>query len=103
MRLGKVRFAFSVPVNFFREGKTFIAYSPVLDLSTSGGSFEEAKKRFREVVGIFFEELIKKGTLDEVLSGLGWQKKRREWLPPALIATQLTEVDFKTNAAGHAN
>jgi hypothetical protein len=74
------------------EGKTYIAYSPVLDLSTSADSFEKAQKRFQEIVMIFFEELIQKGTLDEVLSDLGWKKIKREWNAPIPLSHQIQNV-----------
>ena len=67
-----------LPVSVFKEGKHFIAYTPVLDLSTPGKNYEEVKKRFKESVNIFFEELIKRGTLDEVLENLGWQKVKND-------------------------
>lgn len=77
---------FSLPVSILKEGKYYIAYSPVLDLSTSGKSFEETKRRFEEVVEIFFEELLEKGTVDKVLSELGWQKAEKTWSPPVVVA-----------------
>jgi len=79
---------FKLPVSILKEDKKFIAYTPVLDLSTSGDSYEEAKKRFSEIVNIFFEELIKKGTLDEVLRGLGWRHIRAKWRPPVMISQE---------------
>lgn len=88
-----LRVKVNLPISIFREGKYFIAYTPVLDLSTSGKSFKEVKQRFGEVVQIFFEELLEKGTLDEILSGLGWQKIRREWMPPFLVAQE--SEDFR--------
>lgn len=81
----KVDIKISLPVSFLKEGKYFIAYTPVLDLSTSGKTFEETKKRFIEVVQIFFEELLEKRTLNEVLLDLGWQKIKNQWAPPAVI------------------
>jgi len=78
----------NLPVSILKEGKYFVAYTPVLDLSTSGKSFEEVKQRFTEVVKLFIEELLEKGTLDEVLTGLGWQKVKREWMPPFLVAQE---------------
>lgn len=88
VKVKKAQFRVSVPVSFLKEGKYFIAYTPTLDLSTSGKSFEEAKKRFTEIIQIFFEELLEKGTLIEVLSGLGWRKIKREWTPPFLVAQE---------------
>ena len=66
-----IKLNLQLPVSVFKEGKHFIAYTPVLDLSTSGKNYEEVKKRFKESVSIFFEELVKKGTMDEVLESLG--------------------------------
>ena len=78
----------SIPVSILKEGKYFIAYTPALDLSTSGKSFDEVKKRFGEIVQIFFEEVSEKGTLGEVLSSLGWQKVKKEWKPPFIVAQE---------------
>ena len=94
-RVAGVNFNVSLPVVILREGKHFIAHSPVLDLSTSGKSFEEAKRRFSEVVEIFFEELIQMGTLDDVLGDLGWQKVRKKWQPPTLIAQEQENFRLK--------
>ena len=58
---GMINLNLQLPVSVFKEGKHFIAYTPVLDLSTSGKNYEEVKKRFKESVNIFFEELVKKG------------------------------------------
>lgn len=88
-----INFKFNLPVNVLREGKKFVAYSPVLDLSTSGDSFEEVNRRFIEITKIFFEEIISKGTIDEVLSDLGWQKTTKEWQPPVLIAQQSESIN----------
>jgi predicted RNase H-like HicB family nuclease len=92
-KLRKIHLRFSLPVSILREGKYFIAYTPALDLSTSGKNFEEVKERFGEVVQIFFDELLEKGTLDEVLSELGWRRVKKEWMPPVVISHR--SEDFK--------
>lgn len=81
-------FEVNLPVSILREGKSYVAYTPALDLSTSGSSYNEVKRRFGEIVNIFFEELINKGTLEEVLYDLGWQKIQRQWKPPIVIAQE---------------
>ncbi|MDE2038071.1 MAG: hypothetical protein KGI69_02500 [Patescibacteria group bacterium] len=92
--VNKVTFQASLPVTFLREGDQFVAYTPALDLSTSGDSFEQAKKRFGEVVQIFFEECVRMGTLSKVLIDLGWVKQNSEWNPPTVVAqdTQMVNV-----------
>lgn len=89
---------FKLPVSIFRERKTFIAYTPLLDLSTSAKSFQEVKRRFAEVVQIFFEELKEAGTLEEVLKSYGWRKIQRTWEPPTLIAQESTPIHIPLTA-----
>ena len=86
----KMMISFNLPISIFKEGKNYIAFSPVLDLSTSGKNIEETKSRFTEIITLFFEELVKKGTLEEVLTNLGWNKVKKQWEPPQLI-TQKSE------------
>ena len=79
---------FNLPVSILREGKKYIAYTPALDLSTSGNTFDQAKKRFDEIVHIFFEEIMKENTAEEVLTDLGWQKVNAKWNPPIVISNE---------------
>lgn len=72
----------------------YVAYTPALDLSTSGKTHKEVQKRFNEIVDIFFEEIIERGTLDEVLAGLGWEKVRREWVPPTVISHTIQPMNI---------
>ena len=41
----------------FKENKSYIAYSAVLDHASSGDSFEEAKKNLFESADLLLEEL----------------------------------------------
>lgn len=93
-KINRVNFNVSLPVSFLREGKYFIAYSPALDLSTSGKTFEQAKTRFEEIVEIFFEELLQKGTLGKVLTELGWQKVQKTWAPPVVVANEIKSFNI---------
>ncbi|MBI4079430.1 MAG: type II toxin-antitoxin system HicB family antitoxin [Candidatus Levybacteria bacterium] len=83
-----VHIQFSLPVSILKEGDTFVAYTPALDLSTAGETFEETQKNFAEAVNIFFGELVEMGTVDEVLIGLGWQKQNNTFVPPTVVANQ---------------
>ena len=79
----------TIPVDFFREGDTFIAHSPVLDLSSCGKDFEEAKRNFEDAVEVFFSECIKHGTLERALGACGWtvesSNHKRRISPPVYI------------------
>ncbi|OGG93830.1 hypothetical protein A2609_01110 [Candidatus Kaiserbacteria bacterium RIFOXYD1_FULL_47_14] len=74
----------NLPVSFIQEGGQVVAYTPALDLSTSGKNEAEAKRRFSEIVSIFFKDLIENGTVDAVLSDLGWHKGQVAWNPPTI-------------------
>ena len=89
----KLMLEIKLPVSILREDKKYIAYTPVLDLSTSGKDYEEAKSRFEEIVDIFFEGLVKKGTLREVLQDLGWKRARTKWGPPMVISQESQTVE----------
>ena len=58
----------TLPVSFLKEGSSYVAYTPALDLSSCGKTLKEAKKMFAESVQLFFEELEKMGTTEEVLT-----------------------------------
>lgn len=92
---------FKLPISIFKEGNYFVAYCQVLDLATSAKSFAKVKQRFVEVVQVFMEELAGKGTIDEVLLGLGWQKIRKDWQPPVLISQ--TSEEIKINFSSRLN
>ena len=89
---------FSIPVSIFKEGDDFVAYSPVLDLSTCAGSIEEAHKMFEESTEIFFEELDRKGTMNDVLTSLGWKKADSNWFPPTEISHQTKKFSLALKA-----
>lgn len=87
----------NIPVTIFKEESVYIAYSPVLDLSTSASTFEKVQKRFTEVVVLFFEEITKMGTLDDVLTNLGWRRIDKTWNPPVQISHEMTKVSIPLN------
>ncbi len=84
----KARIEGNVPVTIFKEGKTYVAYAPVLDLSSCGTSFGEAEKNIREAIRIFLAECIKDHILEDVLASLGWRqvnKRSKKWSPPPVV------------------
>ena len=75
-----------------READQFVAYTPALDLSTSGATLEDAKKNFTEAVELFFEEIVAMGTLENVLLDLGWKKQEHNFIPPVVISQGMESV-----------
>lgn len=91
----------AVPVNIFKEGGQFVAHCPVLDLSTSGRTFEQVQERFQEALEMFIEDLTEQGTLDEVLRSHGWHKvskPRPHWAPPKLVSSSAQEASIPVGA-----
>lgn len=79
-------------VNILKQSGRYVAYSPALDLSTSGRTEKEAKKRFGEASLLFIEELNRAGTLGEVLRELGWRQAQKQWSPPKIISHESVGV-----------
>lgn len=80
--MAKHNLQFKLPVSIFKEGKTYVAYSPALELSSCGKNVEHAKKMFAEAADLFFDYLVEHNTLEDVLLDLGWQKKNKSFVPP---------------------
>lgn len=89
LNMDKDSINFALPVSILREGDTFVAYTPALDLSTAGSTFEEAQKNFEEAVNIFFQELMVMGTLNDVLKDLGWEEQDNNFVPPVIIENSI--------------
>lgn len=85
-------------ISIIKQGKQYIAYSPALDLSTSGKNLREAQKRFSELIDIFFEELIEQDTVDVVLRDLGWMKIKKQWEPPQIVSQKSLDVSLPVAA-----
>ena len=83
---------FNLPVSLLRESDQFVAYTPALDLSTSGATLEEAKKNFTEAVEIFFDEIVEMGTFEDVLLDLGWKKQNQDFIPPVVVSQGMESI-----------
>ena len=87
------RFAqINLTVIVLKQAGRYIAYSPALDLSTSGKTEKEAKRRFEEASAIFMEELDAAGTLYDVLRELGWYQVQKQWSPPKILSQEAVGV-----------
>ena len=60
----------------------FIAYSPELDVASCGPTEEKARENLKAAVSIVLEEMQRKGKLTELLIELGFQKEKKQWIPP---------------------
>lgn len=80
--------SFNLPVLITKQNRRFVAYTPALDISTSGSTVKQAKERFVELASIFLEEIIEAKTADDVLSELGWKKIQKKWTPPRIVSSK---------------
>ncbi|MCD4780048.1 MAG: type II toxin-antitoxin system HicB family antitoxin [Candidatus Omnitrophica bacterium] len=97
----KINFSLNLklPVQIIKENDAFVAYTPALDLSTQGDTYEEAQQMFEELINVFFAELIEMGTLEKVLKECGWievkTKAKKEWRPPERLVLSDKTQSFK--------
>jgi len=64
-------------IAIYKEEDYFVTYCPALELSGYGKTKEQAKSSFEVNMQIFFEETLRKGTLDKILLELGWSLKKK--------------------------
>ncbi|OHA47587.1 MAG: hypothetical protein A2541_02150 [Candidatus Taylorbacteria bacterium RIFOXYD2_FULL_36_9] len=83
---------YNLPITIMKQSKSFVAYCPILDISTAGKSEKDVKTKFVELVSIFIEELVEAGTLTEVLSELGWKKSQNKWTPPKVLNSKFVSI-----------
>jgi len=76
----------SFTVHLFKEGKTYVAYVPELDLSSCGVSEDEARKNIRDAVQGFLETSEEMGTLAEILQEAGYQQVGDSWRAPEFVS-----------------
>lgn len=86
----KSNISVQLEVNISKQGRQYIAYAPALDISTVGSTKQEVRKRFAELVDIYFAELVAAGTLDDALEELGWKRGRSAWQPPRVSHESLS-------------
>lgn len=89
---------FKLPVIITKQNRRFVAYTPALDISTSGKTQKEVKNKFIELVNLFLEEILEAKTIDDVLSELGWKKVQKTWIPPKIIASPYINIKIPTLA-----
>jgi hypothetical protein len=73
-------------LHFEDEKRIHFIYSPHLDLTGYGQTFEEAKKSFKIVLEDFLDYTYKNKTLEKTLSDLGWKTKKTEILIPSITS-----------------
>jgi len=85
----------SFTTHIFKEGDTYVAYVPELDVSSCGSTDEEARKNIRDALQGFFEVSMEMGTLDEILEEAGYVREGEGWRAPEFVSLDRLTVSLK--------
>jgi predicted RNase H-like HicB family nuclease len=77
---------FSFTAHIFKEGETYVAYVPALDVSSCGATDEEARRNIRDAVRGFLAASAKMGTMDEILEEAGYRQQGEDWQAPEFVS-----------------
>jgi predicted RNase H-like HicB family nuclease len=78
----------SFTAQVWKEGATFVAYSPELDVASCGSSLAKARTALQEAVSLFLEECARKGSLQAILSEAGFEKHGSSYRPRRILARE---------------
>jgi predicted RNase H-like HicB family nuclease len=86
---------FSFDVHIFKEGDTYVAYVPALDVSSCGATDDEARRNIRDAVRGFLASSADLGTLDEILEESGYERKGETWVAPEFVSVDRLTMSLK--------
>jgi predicted RNase H-like HicB family nuclease len=86
---------FSFDTHIFKEGDTYVAYVPALDVSSCGATDEEARRNIRDAVRGFLTASEQMGTLDEILREAGYQNEAGRWRAPEFVSMDRLTMSIK--------
>ncbi|MBI4202786.1 MAG: type II toxin-antitoxin system HicB family antitoxin [Chloroflexi bacterium] len=72
----------------FKEGKTYVALCPELNVSSFGPTLTRAKTALREAVSAFAEGCLELGTLEEVMEEAGFHRQEGKWISRSPLAQE---------------
>jgi len=85
----------SFTVHTFREGKTYVAYVPELDVSSCGNTGEEARRNIQDAVQGFLETSAEMGTLPQILKEAGYEREGDTWRAPEFVSFDRLSLSVK--------
>ena len=79
-------------IHIFKEGPTFVAHVPELDLSSCGATEGEARSNIRDAVHGFLEATAEMGTLTQILEEAGYKRDGDTWQAPEFVSIDHSRV-----------
>jgi predicted RNase H-like HicB family nuclease len=86
---------FSFDAHIFKEGETYVAYVPTLDVSSCGATDEDARRNIRDAVRGFLAASAGLGTLDEILEEAGYKPEGEGWRAPEFVSVDHLTMSIK--------
>ena len=86
---------FSFDAHIFKEGNTYVAYVPALDVSSCGATDEEARRNIRDAVRGFLAASADMGTLNEILQEAGYEPEGEGWRGPEFVSIARLTTSIK--------
>lgn len=77
--------ALTFTIQVFQEGRTYVAYTPELDVSSCGRTLDEARGNLGDAVRGFLKSAERQGTLNAILEEAGFVRKRSHWSTPPMV------------------
>ena len=82
-------------VRILREGSTFVAHVPELDVSSCGDTEADARRNIADAVRGFLETAKDLGTLNDILQEAGYQFEDGRWKEPELVGVEHMSVGLR--------
>lgn len=82
----------SFTVHIFKEGETYVAHVPGLDVSSCGETSAAARQNIGDAVRGFLEAAEESGTLEELLDEAGYRREGGGWRAPELVSIDRLSV-----------
>jgi predicted RNase H-like HicB family nuclease len=86
---------FAFDVDIFKEGESYVAYVPALDVSSCGATDDEARRNIRDAVRGFLASTADMGTLDEILQEAGYERDGDKWRAPEFVSVDRLTMSLR--------
>jgi predicted RNase H-like HicB family nuclease len=82
-------------VRILKEGATFIAHVPELDVSSCGDTEAGARRNIADAVQGFLQTAKEQGTLNEILQEAGYRFENGRWNEPELVGVEHMSIGLR--------